>query len=72
MTDIADVERPNGPGAGACAGFWAGAIGAIGPYLVDLVAPVTTREAIHLILSAAIGSALITFAARERCGLRAG
>ena len=53
------------------AGFWAAAIGAIGLYLVDLFDPVATREAIHLILSAAIGSALITFAAKERWGLRA-
>lgn len=53
------------------AGFWAAAISAIGLYLVDLFEVVTTREAIHLILSAAIGAALITFAARERRGLRA-
>lgn len=53
------------------AGFWAAAVSAVGLYLVDLVEVVTTREAIHLILSAAIGSALITFAARERRGLRA-
>lgn len=53
------------------AGFWAAAISAIGLYLINLFEVVTTREAIHLILSAAIGSALITFAARERRGLRA-
>jgi len=53
------------------AGFWAAAISAIGLYLIDLFDVVTTREAIHAILSAAIASALITFAARERRGLRA-
>ena len=53
------------------AGFWAAAISAIGLYLVDLFDVVTTREAIHGILSASIASALITFAARERRGLRA-
>ena len=53
------------------AGFWAAAISAIGLYLIDLFDAVTAREAIHLILSAAIASALITFAARERRGLRA-
>ena len=53
------------------AGFWAAAISAIGLYLIDLFDVVTTREAIHLILSAAIASALITFAARERRGLLA-
>lgn len=52
------------------AGFWAAAISAIGLYLIDLFDTVTTREAIHLILSAAIASALVTFAARERRGLR--
>jgi hypothetical protein len=52
------------------AGFWAAAISAIGLYLIDLFDVVTTREAIHAILSAAIASALITFAARERRSLR--
>jgi hypothetical protein len=51
------------------AGFWAAAITAIGLYLIDLFDVVTAREAIHYILSAAIASALITFAARERRGL---
>ena len=53
------------------AGFWAAAISAIGLYLVDLFDPVGSREAIHAILSCAIASALITFAARERRALRA-
>jgi hypothetical protein len=53
------------------AGFWAAASSAILLYLIDLFDVVTTREAIHFILSVAIASALITFAARERRGLRA-
>jgi protein-S-isoprenylcysteine O-methyltransferase Ste14 len=53
------------------AGFWAAMISAIGLYLIDLFDVVATREAIHYILSAAIAAALITFAARERRGLRA-
>ena len=52
------------------AGFWAATISAIGLYLIDLFEAVATREAIHYILSAAIAAALITFAARERRGLR--
>jgi hypothetical protein len=52
------------------AGFWAAAISAIGLYLIGLFDAVTAREAIHFILSAAIASALITFAAREYRGLR--
>jgi hypothetical protein len=52
------------------AGFWAAAISAIGLYLIDLFDAVTAREAIHYILSAAVASALVTFAARERRGLR--
>ena len=53
------------------AGFWAAAISAIGLYLVDLFEAVASRDAIHFILSAAIASALITFAVRERRGLQA-
>jgi hypothetical protein len=52
-------------------GFWAAAITAIGFYLIDLFDAVTAREAIHAILSAAIASALITFAIYERRGLAA-
>jgi hypothetical protein len=48
------------------AGFWAAMICAIGVYIMDMFDPVTAREAVHIILSAAIASAFITFAARER------
>jgi hypothetical protein len=54
------------------AGFWAAMVSAIGLTIVDMLDRVHTREAIHLILSAAIASALVTFAARERRGARGG
>jgi hypothetical protein len=46
-------------------GFWAAAVAGIGLYVVTMFEPVTGREAIHIILSAGIGAALLTFAARE-------
>lgn len=52
------------------AGVWAAVISAVGLYLIDLFDVVATREAIHFILSAAIASALITFAVLERRSLR--
>jgi hypothetical protein len=52
------------------AGFWAAVVSAIGLYIIDLVDQIYTREAIHFILSAAIASAFITFAARERRSAR--
>lgn len=48
------------------AGFWAGAAGALLLFVVNLYEPVSGREAIHIILSAAIGAALLAFALRER------
>ena len=48
------------------AGFWAAMVAAIGFYVIDLYDPVRAREAIHAIVSAAIASAFITFAVRER------
>jgi multisubunit Na+/H+ antiporter MnhB subunit len=47
-------------------GFWASALAAIALYIVTMFEPVSGREAIHIILSAGIGAALLTFAARER------
>lgn len=46
-------------------GFWAAAGTGIGLFVVDLFEPVSGREAVHTILSVAIASALLTFAARE-------
>ena len=51
----------------ACvAGFWAAAAACISLYLVGMFDPVSGREAIHIILSAAVGAALLTFAILER------
>ena len=47
-------------------GFWAAALAGIALYIVTMFECVAGREAIHVILSAAIGAALITFAALER------
>jgi hypothetical protein len=48
------------------AGFWVAASACILLYLVGMFEPVTGREAIHIILSAAVGAALLTFAILER------
>jgi hypothetical protein len=47
-------------------GFWAASIAGIALYVVTMFELVTGREAIHVILSAGIGAALITFGVRER------
>ncbi|HEX8450252.1 MAG TPA: hypothetical protein VF652_11740 [Allosphingosinicella sp.] len=48
------------------AGFWAAAAACVLLYLVGMLEPVSGREAIHIILSAAVGSALMAFAILER------
>jgi predicted lysophospholipase L1 biosynthesis ABC-type transport system permease subunit len=48
------------------AGFWAAASACILLYLVGMLEPVSGREAIHIVLSAAVGAALLTFAILER------
>jgi hypothetical protein len=46
------------------AGFWAAAVAAVALYVpADAV---SGREAVHIILSAALGAALLTFALLER------
>jgi hypothetical protein len=47
-------------------GFWAAALVALALYAVQMVEPMTARDAIHIILSAAIGGGLLTFAILER------
>ena len=51
--------------AAQVAGFWAAAGAGIVLYVVDLLDPVTGREAVHVILSVAIAAALLTFSFRE-------
>lgn len=47
-------------------GFWAAAGACVLLFIVNLLQPLGGREAIHIVVSAAIGAALLTFAARER------
>jgi hypothetical protein len=47
-------------------GFWASAAACIGLYLAGMFEPVSGREAVHIILSAGVGAALLAFALLER------
>jgi hypothetical protein len=47
-------------------GFWAAAASAIALYILQMFETVTASEAIHIILSFAIGAALLTFSLLER------
>lgn len=47
-------------------GFWASMAAALGLYAVSLFEAVTAREAIHIILSAGIGTGLILFSVLDR------
>ena len=47
-------------------GFWVAVAACVGLYLVGMFEPVSGREAVHIVLSAAIAAALLTFAALER------
>ena len=57
---------------GYAAGFWAAAAAAILLYVLAMFEPVTGREAIHLILTALVGAALIRFGTLERRALAGG
>ena len=57
---------------GYAAGFWGGALAAIALYILTMFEPVTGREAIHLILTATVASALIRFGTLERRALSYG
>jgi protein-S-isoprenylcysteine O-methyltransferase Ste14 len=48
------------------AGFWVAVAACIALYFVGMCEPVSGRDSIHLILSAGIGAALLTFALLER------
>jgi hypothetical protein len=53
--------------ARACVfGFWAAMGSAILLYVIDMFEPVAARDAIHIIMSAAIGAGLLTFSILER------
>lgn len=66
-----EVSRANRAKAYA-AGFWAAAAAAIALYVINMFEPVTGREAIHLILTALVGAAMIRFGTLERRSLREG
>jgi hypothetical protein len=51
---------------GYATGFWAASGSAIGLYGLNLVEPVSGRDAIHIILTAAIAGALLAFGMLER------
>lgn len=53
-------------------GFFASMIGCIGLYVLDLFAPLSGRDAIHLVMTIGIGGALLRFAMLERRALKDG
>ena len=57
---------------GYAAGFWAGALATLAMYVVAMFEPVTGREAVHIILTAAVAGALIRFGTLERRALKDG
>jgi MFS family permease len=57
---------------GYAAGFWAAALAAILLYVLNMFEPLTGREAIHFVLTAAVGAALIRFGTLERRALKDG
>lgn len=57
-------------GRAYAAGFWAAMGGAILLYVVDMFELVSGRDAIHIIMTAGIGAALLTFGKLERRALR--
>ena len=64
-----DVARANRT-KGYEAGFWAAAVAAIALYVVNMFEPVSGRDAIHLILTALVGAAMIRFGVLERRALK--
>jgi len=57
---------------GYAAGFWAACAAAILLYVLTMFEPITGREAIHLVLTFAVGGALIRFGTLERRALKDG
>lgn len=64
-----EVSRAN-RAKGYEAGFWAAAVAAIALYVTNMFEVVTGRDAIHLILTALVGAAMIRFGTLERRALR--
>jgi hypothetical protein len=53
-------------------GFWAAMGTALGLYVVNMFEPVTGREAVHIIVTVAVATALLNFGMLERRALRDG
>ena len=53
-------------------GFWAAMGTALGLYVVDMFEPVSGRDAVHIIVTVAVATALLTFGLLERRALREG
>lgn len=53
-------------------GFWAAMGTAIGLYIVDMFEPVSGRDAVHIIVTVAVATALLNFGMLERRALRDG
>ena len=53
-------------------GFWAAMGTAIGIYVVAMFEPVSARDAVHIIVTAAVAAALLNFGMLERRALRDG
>jgi len=51
-------------------GFWAAMGTALGLYIVNLFEPVSGREAVHIIVTVAVATALLNFGLLERRALR--
>ena len=64
-----DVARAN-RAKGYETGFWAAAVAAIALYVTNMFEPVSGRDAIHLILTALVGAAMIRFGTLERRALK--
>ena len=69
MEDEVTIEHRR---RGLATGFWAAMLSAIVIYPLSIWEPVTAREAIHIVLTAGIGAALLRFGFLERRALKDG
>jgi magnesium-transporting ATPase (P-type) len=53
-------------------GFWVTIIASLGLYVESMFEPLTFNEGVHILVTLGVGSALISFAARERRAHRIG
>jgi hypothetical protein len=69
MNDDSTIENRR---RGMVAGFWATVLSAFALYAISLFEPISGREAIRLLLSAAVGASIIKFGLLERASLKNG